>query len=68
MQVSFISGIGGGLGDVVRRAFERIMTLELASSFCYKGQSTIKQGFENLLLKGVLIGNSSQICLSSFDL
>jgi len=54
--VSFISGNGGGLGDVVRRAFERIITLELAASYCYKGQSTVKQGFETLLLKKVMIG------------
>ena len=64
LQVSFISGVGGGLSDVVPRAFKRIMTLKLASSFCYKGQSTIKQGKQHLILKSVLIGNSLLFCLT----
>jgi hypothetical protein len=51
-----LAGIGGGMSDVVRRMFEKLMTLELAVKFCYRGQNKSKRSFESLLLHGVMIG------------
>ena len=44
------------MSDVVRRMFEKLMTLELAVKFCYRDQNKIKLSFEWLLLHGVMIG------------
>ena len=56
IQVSYLAGVGGGLSDIVRRMFEKLMTLELVAKYCYKGQNKTKFNFESLMLHGVMIG------------
>ena len=44
------------MSDVVRRMFERVMTLELVAMYCYKGRNKSKFNFESLMLRSVMIG------------